>query len=241
MIQITKNMIMKKSHKKAAIALLSFSILTTSCRKEPSADFTLDKSEYNAGETVKCTNSSSDATTYKWTFPDGQTSTSQNVDYTLNSNTPAGNYTIKLEAKNNKGKTSEAQKSFSVKAVSKTALLTASAWKLIAMTIDPAISINGSPITNLYNQEQFVPSCSKDDLTTYKANGQVVYDEGAVKCNAGDPQTTTDTWSFNSTETIITEGSVSYNVIELTATTLKITYTETINGVDYLITGTFSH
>jgi hypothetical protein len=92
-------------------------IIFTGCNKQPAADFTLDKSEYTAGEVVKCTNKSIDAKTYKWTFPDGQTSASQNIDYTLSSSTPAGTYSIKLEAISKKGnKKSESSKSFSVKA-----------------------------------------------------------------------------------------------------------------------------
>ena len=53
-------------------------ILLTSCQKQPSADFSTDKSEYIAGDVVKLTNSSTDGSSYKWIMPDGQTNTSTN-------------------------------------------------------------------------------------------------------------------------------------------------------------------
>lgn len=98
-------------------AILTIGLFFSSCNKQPAADFTLDKSEYTAGDVVICTNKSLDAKSYKWTFPDGQTSASQNVEYTLSNSTPAGVYSVKLEAISKKGnKKSEASKSFTVKA-----------------------------------------------------------------------------------------------------------------------------
>jgi hypothetical protein len=42
-------------------------ISLTSCQKQPSGDFNTDKSEYIAGDVVKLTNTSVDASSYKWT------------------------------------------------------------------------------------------------------------------------------------------------------------------------------
>ncbi|MCE3227983.1 MAG: hypothetical protein K0S32_2534 [Bacteroidetes bacterium] len=103
----------------ALLSLCAFSsaLIFVNCNKQPVADFTMDKEEYTSGETVKCTNKSQDGKTYKWTFPDGQTSTAKNVDYTLPASTPAGSYPVKLEAFSNKQKKiSEISKSFTVKA-----------------------------------------------------------------------------------------------------------------------------
>lgn len=96
------------------LALLSCVMLITSCNKAPTADFTIEKSEYVGGDTVKCTNKSNSARTYKWTLPDGQTSSDKDLKFALPANASLGTYTIKLEAKNKKGKTDEGQKSFSV-------------------------------------------------------------------------------------------------------------------------------
>ena len=68
------------------------------CQKQPTASFTTDKTTYTAGETVKCTNASTNGKSYLWTFSDGQTSTAQDVDYTISPNFGAGSITIKLKA-----------------------------------------------------------------------------------------------------------------------------------------------
>lgn len=81
----------------------------------PVADFSMDKGTYSVGEKVKLTNKSKDAHTYKWIFPDGQTSVSFNVNYKLNSNTPPGVHSVILEAISKDGKRkSSAVKKFSV-------------------------------------------------------------------------------------------------------------------------------
>lgn len=42
----------------------------------------------------------------------------------------------------------------------------------------------------------FVNACYKDNVMTFRANGDGTFDEGATKCNAGDPQSTNFTWNF---------------------------------------------
>jgi hypothetical protein len=114
-----KTTAVRQNAKITGMFALAFSLLFIGCNKQPSAEFTLDKTEYSAGDVVKCTNKSIDAKSYKWTFPDGQTSASQNVDYTLSSSLPPGTYSIKLEAISKKGnKISDASKSFAVKTAS---------------------------------------------------------------------------------------------------------------------------
>jgi hypothetical protein len=51
--------------------------------KQPSADFITDKTEYTEGETVSLINSSSNAKTYRWTMPDGQTGKSEDATYSI--------------------------------------------------------------------------------------------------------------------------------------------------------------
>lgn len=153
-----------KAKKIMAAAMLFAGMFLASCSKTPTADFTLDKSEYTAGETVKCTNKSQSATAYKWMFPDGQTSANTNVNYILNENTPAGTYTIKLEAKNNKGKTDEGQKSFSVKAA--TGQLTVWTSRTSANGGQINVKIDNAAygsVTQYYNS---VPSCGSNGCVT---------------------------------------------------------------------------
>jgi len=101
-------------------------------------------------------------------------------------------------------------------------LFTNKNWRVTAWTSDPAISINGVLVTNVFNQ---MDPCSKDDLFRFNSNGVYTFDEGASKCNTNDPQTTTGTWSFNSDQTIVsvTEagGTTSYNIESVSESTLK--------------------
>ena len=76
----------------------------TSCNKQPDADFTTDKAEYIAGETIKLTNTSVDGVTYLWTTPDGQTATSQNLDFITNENSDDATLSFKLVAFSKKQK-----------------------------------------------------------------------------------------------------------------------------------------
>lgn len=107
---------MKKVNTILIIAVLT-ALVFSSCQKQPQADFTTDKTTYVAGETVKLTNTSIDADHYKWTMPDGQTSTSADVDYTTNVNSAAGTLNFKLEAFSKNGnKTDEASRSVTLQA-----------------------------------------------------------------------------------------------------------------------------
>lgn len=102
-----------KSVIKLGMAIVTVAILFTSCQKEPSACFKMDKTEVTAGEKVTLTNCSVDAKTYKWTFPDKSTATAENIEYTP---LDAGSHTIKLEAFSKNGKkTDEITQTLTVK------------------------------------------------------------------------------------------------------------------------------
>lgn len=129
---------------------------------------------------------------------------------------------------------------------SKTELLTHHSWIIKSHTINPAIDLGtGVLITDLYANEFFYPACTKDDFMTFKDNGQVISDEGATKCSAGAPQTTTQSWTFNSDETVITiselDGSdpESLNISSLTEDQVVISTSEAIDNVVYTSTITF--
>ena len=106
---------MKNFQKLIAVSMLAISI--TSCQKTPEASFTTDKSEYVAGETINLTNTTLNGKTYKWTFPDGQTGSSESYAFETNDNDPAGTLTFRLEAFSSNGKkTDEVSKSVNIKA-----------------------------------------------------------------------------------------------------------------------------
>jgi hypothetical protein len=129
-------------------------------------------------------------------------------------------------------------------AKTKTQLLSASPWKLVAATVDPAIDVGGTQVTDWYSQ---MDACDKDDLTKYETNKTGVYDEGATKCDPSDPQSTPFAWTFDLSETKITVDGESYDIVQLDATTLKMSNTVDgdeiggISGLNYKVTITNKH
>ena len=89
-------------------------------------------------------------------------------------------------------------------------------WKITALTgTFPPL-----PTIDLYAQ---MSACEKDNILKISSNGTYVFDEGATKCVSTDPQIIeSGNWSFNSTETKVTIGSDTYDIISLSATTLVI-------------------
>jgi PKD repeat protein len=102
---------------KTAKVITSFIVtgfILASCNVKPAADFTFDKTSYNAGDVVHCKNTSTDAASYEWSY-DGQTLGTKDLDITLVPGTATGIHTVKLTAFSLKGnKTSVASKNFTV-------------------------------------------------------------------------------------------------------------------------------
>ncbi len=99
--------------KKIKFILIGFVLVISilGCDKEPSASFTTDKNEYIAGEIVHLTNTSSNGSSFLWTLPDGTTSTSNNIDYQINSNAIFEKLTFNLEAFDKDGDNNSISKS----------------------------------------------------------------------------------------------------------------------------------
>ena len=99
-----------------------------------------------------------------------------------------------------------------------TTLITAGKWKLTAET---------TAGTNSFTTK---PACEKDNTFAFATDGKVAFDEGATKCDPLDPQISTGTWAFSGTDkkkVILTESgfAITCDITELTATSLKWTYT----------------
>ena len=75
---------------------------------------------------------------------------------------------------------------------SNTQLITSATWKYDTVAIDA--NKDGKPDTPL--PPGTVPTCELDNLITFKTDSTGTLDEGATKCNAGDPQSTRFTWYF---------------------------------------------
>ena len=126
-------------------------------------------------------------------------------------------------------------------AKTKTELLTTGTWKLTSYTSTPAYDWYGNGVyaTNILAA---LDPCEADGFDTYKINGIVEINEGAIKCDPMDPQTFTATWAFTDNENkIIYDGFDEYELVELTATTMRLQSTFIENGVSYTHYETFEH
>lgn len=118
-------------------------------------------------------------------------------------------------------------------AMTKTQLLIASPWKQTSVIIDPPID----------GVSDFTPTeeCALDDLFIFNASGQVTYDQGTIKCDPGQPQTSEGgAWSLNEAETNLLLWGIQFDLDELTASSLKVTQTFDQEDVTYKLTYTFS-
>ena len=131
-----------------------------------------------------------------------------------------------------------------IKPKTKTELLCSSSWKVYEGTINPGINIGGVIITDFFSQ--FDP-CDKDDLELYKSNGSGIYDDGPMKCDPLDPQTSTFTWTFNLDETKLIQDTDTYDIIQLDEKILKVSMIVDgadiggVAGVKYVFTLTYKH
>lgn len=121
-------------------------------------------------------------------------------------------------------------------AKTKTELITQASWKFSTATS------GGTDIS------AFIATCQKDNILTFSASLNGIADEGATKCNAGDPQTNPFTWSFGAGETILnvsstffSGGSNVFTIVSLTATELILSQTITVSGTPQNVIVRFVH
>lgn len=100
--------------------------------------------------------------------------------------------------------------------LTKTELLCGHSWILTAETANPPIPLQGSGLTisDLYS---LLSPCEKDDFMTFYTNGNLVFDNGKLKCDSTWSQTDTIRWYFNASETEIIRNYKAIN------------YTDTLN------------
>lgn len=113
-------------------------------------------------------------------------------------------------------------------APTRTTLLTPRNWRITALSTTTTAT-GGTPTTvDAYAQ---MPACQKDDFRRFNINNTLVIDESTTKCTTTAPQQTSARWDFNSTQTQLritgpgTTPAVIYDVLELTATTLRLRQT----------------
>jgi hypothetical protein len=93
-----------------------------------------------------------------------------------------------------------------------------------------------------------VPVCRTDNVFTFKADNTGTVDEGATKCNAADPQTTSFNWSFTDNESAINISNNVFaifngksNIRALTDTKLSLTRDTTVAGTTYTLLVVLKH
>lgn len=131
---------------------------------------------------------------------------------------------------------------------SKTELLTQGKWKFQSGTVDPAITIGTTQITDFL---QLLDECERDDILNYNADGTYAHETGAMVCDSTDSPNSVDdtgTWVFNADETKITEtdgenGETNeITVISISETSLVGSVSQTFDGdstnTEYIITVT---
>jgi hypothetical protein len=119
----------------------------------------------------------------------------------------------------------------------KTQLISQSTWKFSGATV------GGNDVS------AFLQTCQKDNILTFSATGGTgTLDEGATKCNSGDPQTNPFTWNFLNSETelfisatLFSGGSSTFTLVSLTETTLVLSQVITVSGTAQTAIVTFIH
>lgn len=105
---------------------------------------------------------------------------------------------------------------------SKTELLTSSTWVFDKAGLD----VNKDGFADTSVPPGYIGDCDKDNTLTFKTDGTGVLDEGASKCDPGNPQTSPFTWSFKNGETVLNFPSVILTGISGDVTIQKLTSTE---------------
>lgn len=118
----------------------------------------------------------------------------------------------------------------------KTELITSGTWRFSSATV------GGTDVSSS------LQACQKDNTITFATGGSGTLDEGATKCNAGDPQTSPYTWSFQSGETqlfisatLFTGGSSTFTLVSLSETQLVLSQAIVVLGSPQTATVTFVH
>lgn len=114
-------------------------------------------------------------------------------------------------------------------------LLVQSSWKYKSATV------NGAPFAGL-------PTCQTDNIYSFNTSGSGAADEGATRCNAGDPQNNPFTWSFQNAETeillstpLFPNGGSTITLVSVTETELVVSFPYSTPGPIVIVQVTFQH
>ncbi|AKQ47152.1 hypothetical protein TH63_18310 [Rufibacter radiotolerans] len=114
-------------------------------------------------------------------------------------------------------------------------LLTGKSWKITAFT-----AAQGPASYDIYSDME---PCDQDDLWKFSDNGSYEINEGPSKCDPNSAQVyESGTYTLDNKTLITTESGSSntYKVVEITATTLKLTTEQAISGTNTTFNLTFA-
>lgn len=111
-----------------------------------------------------------------------------------------------------------------------TRALTNGNWRSVLNDSNPAT--NPKAANTLY---WAVPGCRQDDLMTFAANGELLIANNNTVCTEGEPAAK-QSYTFDSGSKKLTMSGIVYDVLELSATRLKISRTiPNTTGFGYLV------
>jgi len=112
-------------------------------------------------------------------------------------------------------------------------LLTKSTWKFDTAGVD--LDKNGV----IDQEDNSLEPCFKDNTYVFNKDSTVVMDEGATKCDAGDPQTSSYSWTITNGNPPVLKSDVNpilaegLKVLTLTDTKLTVYKDTTVFGVSF--------
>ena len=105
-----------------------------------------------------------------------------------------------------------------------------------------------SAIVGAADYSSSLQACQKDNVLTFATAGTGIVDEGLTKCNGADLQTTSFTWNFLASETMLhitatlfSGGSGDFTLVSLTETELVVSQPFTIGPAVLIVVVTFIH
>jgi hypothetical protein len=113
--------------------------------------------------------------------------------------------------------------------LSRTDFLTTNKWRLTAQTTT-VVSNGTTTVTDEYAK---LAACQRDNFTKFNSNNTLVINEGATTCNPQNPRTWDGDWEYVNGDqnklvfsAYISSSRVPFDVLELSATTLRLRYTQ---------------
>lgn len=125
-------------------------------------------------------------------------------------------------------------------------ILTSGRWRI---TSSIAVIEYPSPIgTQTADVLSTLPTCQRDNLYIFNGDGTATADEGATKCNSGDPQQkSAGNWSLLNNDTQIrtydnnSGVDIAADILTLDNSILTVRYITSINSIRTTTTTSYSH